>query len=155
MRPLNPMKVSNTKDKNIQSYANYGNASEIINRLVKSNSPRKVKPEICVNDPARPRVVALADISWHPDFFRKAPDCNKINLIDPVTKRRRQKLNRKRIQNTWQMGVSNHQSEKWAFSTLGLHEKRLTRRWHVERDKHACSSITHSKGTHLCVHTYN
>ena len=66
MRPLNPMKVSNTqntKDKNIQSYANYGNASEIINRLVKSNSPRKVKPEICVNDPARPRVVALAGIS--------------------------------------------------------------------------------------------
>ena len=66
--------------------------------------------------------------------------------MDLQTKRRRWKLNRKRSQNTWQRGVSCDQAEKWAFSTLGLHDKRLTRRGHVKRDKHACSSILISRG---------
>ena len=67
-------------------------------------------------------------------------------MVDPQTRKRRWKLNRKRTQNTWQRGVSSDHAEKWAFSTLGLHEKRLTRRWHVERDKHACSSILIARG---------
>ena len=112
---------------------------DIKNGTAKSNSPRKIKPKVCVNNPARTRVVTLAWIchsdfskrSWLQKDWRDGPSNRETSL---KTK------NRKRIQTTWQRGVSNH-AEKWAFSPLWLHEKRLNRRWHVRRDKHVQSAL--------------